>query len=136
MLAYEALSATIPVDGDSPREWARATIDGLIVPLRARAGVPRALVRLVDRLLAREPMDRPVDADEVVARLRRIGHPGGWQLATLSVVLLLTSAVAFALAHAPGASSPPFLGVRSGALIVNGDPDRLAVQELRAADLL
>ncbi|MDA1222192.1 MAG: serine/threonine-protein kinase [Planctomycetota bacterium] len=136
VLAYEALSATIPVDGDSPREWARATIDGLIVPLRARAGVPRALVRLVDRLLAREPMDRPVDADEVVARLRRIGHPGGWQLATLSVVLLLTSAVAFALAHAPGASSPPFLGVRSGALIVNGDPDRLAVQELRAADLL
>lgn len=136
VLAYEALSGEIPVDGDSPRELARATIEGRTAPLRVRAGVPRALVRLVDRLISREPADRPAHADDVVARLHRIGHPGGWLLATLSVVLLLASAVAFSLAHAPGASSPPFLGVRSGILIVNADPDRLAVQELRGADLL
>lgn len=136
VLAYEALSGEIPVDGDSPRELARATIEGRMAPLSVRAGVPRTLVRLVDRLLARDPADRPADADEVVARLHRIGHPGGWLLATLSVVLLLASAVAFSLAYAPGAASPPFLGIRSGPLVVNADPDRLAVQELRAADLL
>ncbi len=136
VLAYEALSGEAPVDGDSPRELARATIEGRTAPLRTRAGVPRSLLRLVDRLIARDPADRPAHADEVVARLHRIGHPGGWLLATLSVILLLASAVAFSLAHAPGASSLPFLGVRSGPLVVNVDPDRLTVQELRAADLL
>jgi hypothetical protein len=136
VLAYEALTGELPVPGDTGRELAHATVCGEIRPMRARAGVPRALVRLCHELLARDPADRPATADEVAERLHRILHPRRAALAAASILALAASAAAFAFAHAPGAVAAPFLEVRSGLLRLLPAGEVRPTLELRRADLL
>ena len=99
VLAYEALSRELPVEGRTARDLAKATIDGAVKPLRAAAGVPSRLVRLIMQLLSRDPLHRPGSAREVMRELQRIGNPRGQVLRALSVISLLITLPAFLLVY-------------------------------------
>ena len=60
--AYEMLCGTQPVAG-------RSTPELVVVLMTRRPDLPPALARLVQRLLARDPADRPQDAGEVLHSL-------------------------------------------------------------------
>ncbi|MFJ9614950.1 protein kinase domain-containing protein [Streptomyces noursei] len=60
---YEMLVGVAPFTSESPYELARKHADVTPSPLRViRSEVPAELARLVDRLLAKDPLDRPADA--------------------------------------------------------------------------
>ncbi|HRP07885.1 MAG TPA: serine/threonine-protein kinase [Gemmatimonadales bacterium] len=73
LVAYELLTGASPFAAPSPT--AAMTAQLTIVPRslsELRDDVPPALARLVDRLLAKLPEDRPADARAVLAELNRI----------------------------------------------------------------
>ncbi len=60
---YEMLIGVPPFTSESPYDLARKHVGGTPTPIRViRSDVPAELARLVDRLLAKDPADRPVDA--------------------------------------------------------------------------
>ncbi|MFD8332942.1 protein kinase [Streptomyces solisilvae] len=60
---YEMLVGVPPFTSESPYELARKHVGEAPTPIAViRTGVPAELARLVDRLLAKDPADRPVDA--------------------------------------------------------------------------
>lgn len=69
VVAYEALTARRPFDGDSQISVALAHANEPVPPLPS--GVPDPVRDLVDRLLAKEPGDRPQPAAEVAAEALR-----------------------------------------------------------------
>ncbi|MBI5849987.1 MAG: serine/threonine protein kinase, partial [Planctomycetes bacterium] len=102
VIAYEALTGELPVAGTTAREFARETLEGRIRPMRPRAGVPRALQRLVQELIRSDPDDRPASAHEVAERLRKLRQPRRRALASWSVVALVLSVAAVSIAYSPG----------------------------------
>lgn len=99
VIAYEALTRGLPVEGGTARELARSTIEGGVKTMRAPSGTPSRLVRLIMRLLARDPRQRPGSAREVMRELSRIGNPSGQVLRALAVGSLLITLPAFLLAY-------------------------------------
>ncbi|MFE3769597.1 protein kinase [Streptomyces sp. NPDC059122] len=60
---YEMLVGVPPFTSESPYELARKHADTTPSPVRViRSEIPAELARLVDRLLAKDPLDRPADA--------------------------------------------------------------------------
>ena len=67
--AYEMLCGARPFSGPSPRALASAETVTPESLLARRPDLPPALVALVERLLAQDPDDRPLDAGEVLRAL-------------------------------------------------------------------
>ncbi|POX52058.1 protein kinase [Streptomyces sp. Ru72] len=63
---YEMLVGVPPFTSESPYELARKHLEAEPTPLAViRSEIPAELIRLVGRLLAKDPADRPADAAEV-----------------------------------------------------------------------
>jgi hypothetical protein len=70
IVLYELLSGTLPFTGDTPLALALARLEADPIPItRSAKGAPKPLAELIDRLLAREPRDRPASASEALAML-------------------------------------------------------------------
>lgn len=136
VIAYEALTRRLPVEGHTARDLARATVEGRLRPLRAPSGTPSRLVRLITRLLSRDPDDRPASARDVMRELNRIGNPRGLVLRTLAVASLFVTLPAFVVA-AYVKERQVFLDPQPGTVLVLSEeragPDQ--VQKLRSSDL-
>ncbi len=73
VMAFEMLSGTLPFDGASDFDLMTAHVQTAPPRLSTRVdGLPPALDRLVDALLAKEPERRPQSADEVREALEQI----------------------------------------------------------------
>lgn len=116
VIAYEALTRKLPVRGSSKRELAAATLAGGVQPMRAPAGTPGGLVRLVHRMLSLDPEDRPASAQEVRRELDRIRNPRALGLRMAALGALLVTLPAFLLTHWP--DRLVFLEVRGSELSV------------------
>src|SRR5436305_9947229 len=69
---YEMLTGASPFDGETAYELMSQQVEQAPLPVSAlRSEVPEALGQLVSRLLEKDPANRPADADEVEAALRR-----------------------------------------------------------------
>ncbi len=67
---YRLLSGYTPFEGVSSREILRAALTEDFEPLRAHvSGVPRELTDLIERMIGREPSERPQSAESVVTHL-------------------------------------------------------------------
>ncbi|MEE2888432.1 MAG: bifunctional serine/threonine-protein kinase/formylglycine-generating enzyme family protein [Planctomycetota bacterium] len=113
VIAYEALSQTLPVRTGSVKEMAAATIRGDLVPMPARPDVPARLVQLIRSLLARDPDRRPGSAAEVLATLNLIRQPGSRVVRDSAVLLFVVAIVVLVLSFFLGAEAPPTLTKRS-----------------------
>lgn len=97
VIAYEALCGRVPTAGNSVREFAAATVRGDLLPVVPRTRLPRRLLRLIQRLLARDPNDRPASASAVLAELESIASTGGGKLRVFALGALLLAIAALAL---------------------------------------
>ncbi len=68
VVAYEALTGRLPFEADDKGSLL-ACIQTEPVPLLARPDLPASLARLIERMLARTPWDRPVSAEALSAEL-------------------------------------------------------------------
>jgi serine/threonine-protein kinase len=80
VVAYEALTGRLPFEDEAGASLLWRIQTGDLVPVRQRRpGIPAGCERLLARLLAVSPDDRPASADELAAllrALRRNGDPG------------------------------------------------------------
>ena len=112
VIAFEALTKTLPVQGETAEELVQATVAGRLLPLPSLPGVPGQLTRLVARLLARDPELRPNSANEVLATLEHLQRPRGASLRTVALGAVLLSVLVLSVAYT---SEPtPFLRPVSG----------------------
>jgi serine/threonine-protein kinase len=116
VILYEALSDSLPVRGNSRAEHARETLEGRLIPLRARQDCPRGLSRLVEKLLAYEPAERPPTAMAVVQALERLRHVRRRWLEVVAVLSAFAAVVALLLAFLPRSVSPSLRVADGGAL--------------------
>ena len=73
-VAYEMLSGHSPFAGKSPQQILAAQIAEKPAPLaELRAGIPSALIALIDRCLEKDPQARPQSAGEIAERLEASG---------------------------------------------------------------
>lgn len=136
VIAYEALSGRVPTPGSTPREFAAATLRGELLPFVPRERLPRALVRLVQRLLARDPHARPESAASVLAELDALAVPHSGRLRVVALGALLAASVAFAVAFR-GAPPAAFLRLAPGPglVLLPGMPRGATPQFLRGSAL-
>lgn len=135
VIAYEALCGRLPVEGETGRDLARATVEGRLRPLPSIPGVPSQLSRLVERLLARDPERRPGSAKEVLGILERIQRPKGLALRPLAVGLMIAGMLLTLVAYTTD-TSEPFLRVRPGnPLDLATNASEVQVQEVRSDTL-
>jgi urea transport system substrate-binding protein len=81
---YEMLAGRVPLSGTDTRDSLRAVVLQNPVPIAQRAPhLPASVCQLVDKLLAKEPKDRPASAEAVVERIRQIEHDLSRQTAAL-----------------------------------------------------
>lgn len=106
VIAYEALSGRVPTAGTTPREFAAATVRGDLLPLTPHARVPRRLARLIGRLLARDPQDRPASAHAVLSELEAIASPRSGRVRMLAVGAMVVAVLGLAFAFRVGAPEP------------------------------
>jgi eukaryotic-like serine/threonine-protein kinase len=71
LVLYEALAGRPPFSSESPRELLnlQCTAAPPALPEDVRGQLPRGIERLILRLLAKAPVDRPANAEEVLAAL-------------------------------------------------------------------
>lgn len=116
--AYRLLTGHTPFEGDDSREILRAKLTGDPTPLRHYiTDVPEALVRIVDRLMRRDPAERFPSAASLLKELERlrngneaaqVGTPAGGSSKVPKVVVPLLLLVGV------GAASLAFLGGDDG----------------------
>jgi eukaryotic-like serine/threonine-protein kinase len=103
LLLFEMLAGARPFHGDTGQEVARARVASAAPDVRIFVGVSDAVSLLVERLLARDPSDRP-SASDAARELRRLAErepeeastrPDPWEETT--------ELIRFAPAPAPGA---------------------------------
>lgn len=76
VILYELTTGRVPFDGESPAVLMRAHLDRAPAPPREfNSKIPPWLNKIILRLLAKSPGDRPVDAREVIEQLKL--HSGG-----------------------------------------------------------
>jgi serine/threonine-protein kinase len=76
--AYHMLAGSPPFTGETPLALAMQHLQNPPPSLRQkRPGLPDALYELIDRLLAKQPADRPADAASVLRSLRFADSPDG-----------------------------------------------------------
>jgi serine/threonine-protein kinase len=86
LVLYEMLAGHAPFQSESPRALLemQCTAPPPPLPEDARAGLPRGVERLLSRLLAKAPADRPSSATEVVAALEPFVSSDGLATAPMS----------------------------------------------------
>jgi len=78
LLAYELLTGVQPFSGSSPQATMAAQLTRMPTPLEECCpGVPPELARLITRLLAKHPDDRPLTAAAALAELEDLATPAG-----------------------------------------------------------
>jgi serine/threonine-protein kinase len=76
LLAYELLTGVQPFSGSSPQATMAAQLTRMPTPLEECCpGVPPELARLITRLLAKHPDDRPATAGAALAELEDLATP-------------------------------------------------------------
>ncbi len=139
VLAFEALTGSLPVAGEGADELALATRQRSPRRMPGVAGVPATLRRLIDELLEGEPVDRPPDAHLVAERLVRIRAGSGRLFGSTALAVAALATTLFAWAFAPQRQSTFLFGLPvPGALRIVSQPPggSEATQVLRTADLL
>ncbi len=84
-ILYEVLTGEPPYSGDDLARIFHAAARGDVPPATAKArarGLPRALVRIAETALARDPADRYPTAEAMAADLERFMHGGAWYSVT------------------------------------------------------
>jgi serine/threonine-protein kinase len=114
LVMYEMLEGRRPFAGGSSRDVMRARLDRDPLPI-ARPDCPPELAALVRRCLAREPIDRPANADDILAELETLSGGGRtaprWaprrRVLTYSLVLAGVTAAALAARSLRGRTAEP-----------------------------
>ena len=137
VLLYQMLTGELPFQGPTPMDIMAKICLERHFPIRdLEPGLPEELSQLIDRLLEKEPADRPCSADEVAAALDHLARkpneptrpgiplPSGLRLRQLAVVLpALLIAVWLIPRDAPDpvyvALTEPLLELDSGAVVSN-----------------
>jgi serine/threonine protein kinase len=74
VVMYECLTGRAPFDASSPMAVIDLVLAGRPRPLREFVPqAPQALISVIERLLQREPADRPASARELAEQLAQIG---------------------------------------------------------------
>ena len=144
VLAFELLNGVDParilgVEGRD--EVAQATVEGGIASQKSRQGLPRELVRLVNRLLARDPGARPASAISVAQALSRLSERSFAVRRWAAVAAFLVAAFVFWDEFRPrrevyvGSVPDSPLVVYTDASSVPSEPTVLTPAALRAATL-
>jgi eukaryotic-like serine/threonine-protein kinase len=74
---YQLATGTLPYAGSPAKVMAAIATGSMVSAVKKRAEVGPDLSRVIDRLMASEPEDRPASAKEVSAELRAIATAGG-----------------------------------------------------------
>ncbi|HEU5217410.1 MAG TPA: protein kinase [Gemmatimonadales bacterium] len=86
VMAFEMLTGKVPFKGSTPRELLTAQLTHPPPPItQLRPEVPAALAALIRKCLAKDPADRPVSAEEILAALDEM-PAGSGSLPTLQAV--------------------------------------------------
>jgi len=111
--AYQLIAGRTPFDGADPKRIARAILDGEAPPLGGVVvGVPTPVERVVHRLMAKDPSERPASAREALEELEAArsaaggGGARGRGVAIAAAVVLALGAGAWALTQGGGADEP------------------------------
>ncbi len=133
VIAYEALSQSLPVAGDTAEQMAQATLRGEFLPLAVPAGTPQALQHLISRLMAISPNDRPSSAEEVVEVLQRIrsSDPPFLRIAALFLLMFAVLGLVSSFLEV----RQPELKKWDASFELSRSYGDKAVQELRSVDL-
>ena len=107
LVLYEALAGQPPFASESPRELLNLQCTAAPPPLPddVRAGLPRGVERVLLKMLAKAPDERPASAQEVLTALEPFVTAGDGAAATVTAGATATTTAA-ALAPAPSAAMP------------------------------
>jgi len=111
-LGWLLLTGSLPVVDGEPQQVARAVLAGERRPWPQVPGVPRALVRLLQRCLQLDVRSRPASAQEVLRELHAIAAARRPAFAGAAVVAAMVAVLAFVLTG--GRASTPFLRLVAG----------------------
>lgn len=111
-LGWWLLSGRLPVADGEPQQVAHAVLAGERLPWPQVAGVPRRLVRLLQRCLQLDARLRPGSASEVLRELQAIAAARRPAFGRSAVVAAIVAVLAFGLTGSR--SSTPFLRLVAG----------------------
>jgi predicted Ser/Thr protein kinase len=74
---YQLATGALPFSGNAAKVMASIASGALVSPVKRRAGVGPDLSRLIEKMMAVDPMARPASAAEVGKELRAIAAAGG-----------------------------------------------------------
>ncbi|HVK19431.1 MAG TPA: serine/threonine-protein kinase [Fimbriiglobus sp.] len=126
---FHLLTGTVPFPGGSAADKLRRHELEPAPPVSAvREGVPPGLERVVARMLAKRPQDRPQTPAEVARRLRPYTHPSRfwwWTSGGVAAALLALLAVGLIWYYAiwPGRGEIEFTGAGGGRVVAIGGED-------------
>lgn len=117
VLAYEALSGRLPHGGATLEERVRAVREQEPARLVPGHAAPRGLVRLIRRLMAKDPADRPGSIAQVREVLANLEKPHSLWFQVASVVVLIAGSTSF-LTSLRATRNPTLQSTSGSALIV------------------
>ncbi len=112
VVLYEAASGELPFRGQNDAEVRQAIRTKAPAALHlGERGIPRALARIVEKCLAKEPSDRFPTAERLRQELLRLEkHPLRRGLAVVAALVLGVVSVGLVIATRFGSGPPPFSG--------------------------
>ena len=126
LLAYELLTGVQPFSGSSPQATMAAQLTRMPTPLEECCpGVPPELARLIMRLLAKHPDDRPQTAAAALADLENLAtpagvSPGGPSSGESMVAPATSSSAATSVSPPRGSRRAAAIGIVAVALVATG----------------
>ena len=74
---YQLATGALPYSGSPAKVMSMIATGGMVAPVRRRPACGVDLSRLIERLMAKNPQDRPANATEIAAELRALAATGG-----------------------------------------------------------
>ncbi|HET9992141.1 MAG TPA: serine/threonine-protein kinase, partial [Kofleriaceae bacterium] len=99
---YQLATGTLPYAGSPAKVMAQIAAGTRVAAVKKRAEVGPDLSRVIDRLMATEPDDRPANAKEVADELRKIAATGGLGEPADELRAYFADPAAFVAAKTPG----------------------------------
>jgi eukaryotic-like serine/threonine-protein kinase len=99
---YQLATGTLPYAGSPAKVMAQIAAGSRIAAVKKRAEVGPDLSRVIDRLMATEPEDRPANAKDVAGELRAIAVAGGLGEPADELKAYFADPKAFVAAKTPG----------------------------------